>query len=74
MTWLNSLPYSDSDRNFLSEMQQSAADFQIHTLATANAIYDADVVSYERLLALTRVCEQFAAYAAQADGGGGIGK
>jgi hypothetical protein len=71
VTWLNSLPYSDSDRDFLSEMQQSAADFQTHTLATANAVYDADVVSYERLLALTRVCEQFAAYAAQADGGGG---
>jgi hypothetical protein len=52
-------------------MQQSAADFQTHTLATANAVYDADVVSYKRLLALTRVCEQFAAYAAQADGGGG---
>jgi hypothetical protein len=52
-------------------MQQSAADFQTHTLATANAVYDADVVSYERLLALTRVCEQFAAYAAQADGGEG---
>ena len=62
MTWLNSLPYTNSV--FLSELQQSAADFQTHTLATANAVYDTDAVSYERLLALTRVCEQFAVHAA----------
>ena len=33
-------------------------------------MYDADVVSYERLLALTGVCERFAERAALADGGG----
>ena len=69
VTWLNSLPYAD-DREFLVELQQSAAEFQTHTLATANAVYDADVVSYERLLALTRVCERFAERVALADGGG----
>jgi hypothetical protein len=59
VTWLNSVPYNDQDRVFLDKMQQTAADFQTHTLETANTLYDKDAASYERLLALTKFCEQW---------------
>ena len=59
VTWLNSVPYNEQDRLFLDGMQQTAADFQTHTLETANSLYDKDTASYERLLDLTKFCEQW---------------
>jgi hypothetical protein len=59
VTWLNSVPYNDQDRVFLQGLQQSAADFQTHTLETANRLYDKDTASYERLLGVTQFCEQW---------------
>ncbi len=59
VTWLNSVPYCEEDRSFLDELAQSAADFQTHTLETANSLYDKDAASYERLLDLTKVCERY---------------
>jgi hypothetical protein len=60
VTWLNSVPYNQRDEAFLDKIQQTAADFQTHTLQTANSLYDKDTASYERLLAVTQFCEQWA--------------
>jgi hypothetical protein len=59
VTWLNSVPYNEQDRSALEELQRSAADFQTHTLETANRLYDKDAASYERLLDLTTFCEEW---------------
>ena len=59
VTWLNSVPYNERDRAFLEKVQQTAADFQTHTLETANSLYDKDTASYERLLDLIQFCEQW---------------
>ena len=59
VTWLNSVPYCEEDRSFLDDLAQSAADFQTHTLETANSLYDKDAASYERLLDLMKVCEKY---------------
>ena len=48
VTWLNAVPYNEQDSLFLEELKQNAADFQTHTLETANALYDKDTASYER--------------------------
>jgi hypothetical protein len=40
-------------------LQQTSAEFQLHTLETANSLYDKDTASYERLLAVTIFCEKW---------------
>jgi len=64
VTWLNGIPYNEEDVSFLQQLQQSAADFQTHALATANSLYDKDAQSYDRMLKLTELCEQFSTFVA----------
>ena len=59
VTWLNSVPYNEQDRAFLETMQRTAAEFQTHTLETANKLYDKDTAAYERLLDLVTFCEEW---------------
>ena len=73
VTWLNGLPWNKTeagDQQFLEEMKLSAARFQMHSLATANSLYDKadklaggssqDSASYGRLVELVDFCEAYA--------------
>ena len=59
VTWLNGVPYSEPDRVFLDTLQRTAAEFQTHTLETANKLYDKDAAAYERLLDVVTFCEEW---------------
>ena len=73
VTWLNGLPWNKTeagDQQFLEEMKLSAARFQMHSLATANTLYDKadklaggssqDSASYARMVELIDFCEAYA--------------